>query len=73
MEALRQSQQAQILELEKGYQWQIQQLEQSYQSQLLELQNAPQALDAEQSIQEDDQTTQIVEPWDDFPDSPRVE
>ena len=73
MEALRQSQQVQILELENGYQSQIQQLEQGYQSQLLELQNAPQALVAELSIQEDDQPTQIVEPWDDFPDSPSVE
>jgi len=66
IEALRQSQQAQILELEKGYQWQIQQLEQSYQSQLLGLENARQAV-------VDDRTTEIVEPWDDFPDSPRDE
>ncbi|MDJ0558931.1 MAG: OmpH family outer membrane protein, partial [Microcystis sp. M53599_WE4] len=66
MEALRQSQQAQILELEKGYQWQIQQLEQSYQSQLLGLENARQAV-------VDDRTTEIVEPWDDFPDSPSAE
>ena len=66
MEALRQSQQAQILELEKGYQSQIQQLEQGYQSQLLELQNARQAV-------VDDRTTEIVEPWDDFPDSPSAE
>ncbi|AKE64734.1 hypothetical protein MYAER_2390 [Microcystis aeruginosa NIES-2549] len=70
IEALRQSQQAQILALENGYQSQIQQLEQIAQSQLLELQKAPQALVAEPSIQEDDQTTQIIEPWDDFPDSP---
>jgi gas vesicle protein len=66
MEALRQSQQEQILELEKGYQSQIQQLEQGYQSQLLELQNARQAV-------VDDRTTEIVEPWDDFPDSPSAE
>ncbi len=66
IEALRQSQQAQILELEKGYQWQIQQLEQSYQSQLLGLENARQAV-------VDDRTTEIVEPWDDFPDSPSAE
>ncbi|CCI14739.1 conserved hypothetical protein [Microcystis aeruginosa PCC 9806] len=66
MEALRQSQQAQILELEKGYQSQIQQLEQSYQSQLLGLENARQALVNER-------TTEIVEPWDDFPDSSRDE
>ena len=66
IEALRQSQQEQILELEKGYQWQIQQLEQGYQSQLLELQNARQAV-------VDDRTTEIVEPWDDFPDSPSAE
>ena len=66
MEALRQSQQEQILELEKGYQSQIQQLEQGYQSQLLELQNARQAV-------VDDRTTEIAEPWDDFPDSPSAE
>ncbi|CCI27795.1 conserved hypothetical protein [Microcystis aeruginosa PCC 9809] len=66
MEALRQSQQEQILELEKGYQSQIQQLEQGYQSQLLELQNARQTV-------VDDRTTEIVEPWDDFPDSPSAE
>ncbi|BCU13475.1 hypothetical protein [Microcystis aeruginosa] len=66
MEALRQSQQDQILELEKGYQSQIQQLEQGYQSQLLELQNARQTV-------VDDRTTEIVEPWDDFPDSPSAE
>jgi len=68
-----QSQQAQILELENGYQSQIQQLEQSYQSQLLELQNAPQPVVAEPPIEENDQTTQIVEPWDDFPDHPSAE
>jgi hypothetical protein len=61
-----QSQQAQILELENGYQSQIQQLEQGYQSQLLELENARQAV-------VDDRTTEIVEPWDDFPDHPRAE
>jgi hypothetical protein len=66
MEALRQSQQEQILELEKGYQSQIQQLEKGYQSQLLELQNARQTV-------VDDRTTEIVEPWDDFPDSPSAE
>ncbi|MCZ8359797.1 MAG: hypothetical protein O9350_18595 [Microcystis sp. LE19-388.1G] len=66
IEALRQSQQAQILELEKGYQGQTQQLEQSYQSQLLGLENARQAV-------VDDRTTEIVEPWDDFPDSPSAE
>jgi len=66
MEALRQGQQAQILELEKGYQSQIQQLEKGYQSQLLELQNARQTV-------VDDRTTEIVEPWDDFPDSPSAE
>ncbi len=66
IEALRRSQRAQILELENGYQWQIQQLEQSYQSQLLGLENARQAV-------VDDRTTEIVEPWDDFPDSPRDE
>jgi len=68
-----QSQQAQILELENGYQSQIQQLEQSYQSQLLELQNAPQPVVAEPPIEENDQTTEIVEPWDDFPDHPSAE
>jgi hypothetical protein len=73
IEALRQSQQAQLLELENGYQSQIQQLEQGYQSQLLELQNAPQPVVAELPIPEDYQTTQIVEPWDDFPDSPKME
>jgi len=61
-----QSQQTQILELENGYQSQIQQLEQGYQSQLLELQNARQTV-------VDDRTTEIVEPWDDFPDSPSAE
>lgn len=66
MEALRQSQQAQILELERGYQSQIQQLEQGYQSQLLKLQNARQT-------GVDDRTTEIVEPWDDFPDRPSAE
>ena len=66
MEALRQSQQEQILELEKGYQSQIQQLEQGYQSQLLGLENARQAV-------VDDRTNEIVEPWDDFPDSPSAE
>ncbi|CCI18780.1 conserved hypothetical protein [Microcystis aeruginosa PCC 9807] len=66
IEALRQSQQAQILELEKGYQGQIQQLEQGYQSQLLGLENARQAV-------VDDRTNEIVEPWDDFPDSPSAE
>lgn len=66
MEALRQSQQEQILELEKGYQSQIQQLEQGYQSQLLELPNARQTV-------VDDRTTEIAEPWDDFPDSPSAE
>jgi hypothetical protein len=73
IEVLRQNQQAQILELENGYQSQIQQLEQGYQSQLLELQNAPQPVVAELPIPEDHQTTQIVEPWDDFPDSPSAE
>ncbi len=73
MEALRQSQQEQILELEKGYQSQIQQLEQGYQSQLLELQNARQAVVAELPIPEDDRPPEIVEPWDDFPDSPSAE
>ncbi|TRU24231.1 MAG: hypothetical protein EWV81_14590 [Microcystis aeruginosa Ma_SC_T_19800800_S464] len=73
MEALRQSQQEQILELEKGYQWQIQQLEQGYQSQLLELENSRQAVVAELPIPEDDRTPEIVEPWDDFPDSPSAE
>ncbi|TRU93222.1 MAG: hypothetical protein EWV76_00830 [Microcystis novacekii Mn_MB_F_20050700_S1] len=73
IEALRRSQRAQILELENGYQWQIQQLEQGYQSQLLELDNVRQAVVAELPIQEDDRTTEIVEPWDDFPDSPSAE
>ncbi|TRU75235.1 MAG: hypothetical protein EWV55_09530 [Microcystis viridis Mv_BB_P_19951000_S69] len=73
MESLRQSQQTQILELENGYQWQIQQREQGYQSQLLEPENARQAVVAELPIQEDDQITEIVEPWDDFPDSPSAE
>ena len=66
IEALRRSQRAQILELENGYQWQIQQLEQGYQSQLLGLENARQAV-------VDDRTNEIVEPWDDFPDSPSAE
>ena len=66
IEALRRSQRAQILELENGYQWQIQQLEQGYQSQLLRLENARQAV-------VDDRTNEIVEPWDDFPDSPSAE
>jgi len=66
MEALGQSQQTQILELENGYQSQIQQREQGYQRQLLELENARQAV-------VDDRTTEIVEPWDDFPDSPSAE
>ena len=61
-----QSQQTQILELENGYQSQIQQREQGYQSQLLELENARQAV-------VDDRTTEIVEPWDDFPDHSRDE
>ncbi|MFM2378533.1 MAG: hypothetical protein RLZZ143_1111 [Cyanobacteriota bacterium] len=61
-----QSQQTQILELENGYQSQIQQREQGYQSQLLELENARQAV-------VDDRTTEIVEPWDDFPDHPSTE
>ena len=66
MEALGQSQQTQILELENGYQSQIQQREQGYQRQLLELENARQAV-------VDDRTTEIVEPWDDFPDHPSAE
>lgn len=66
MEVLRQSHQAQILELEKSHQLQIQQLEQGYQSQLLELQNARQT-------GVDDRTAEILEPWDDFPDSPSAE
>jgi hypothetical protein len=70
---LRQNQQAQILELENGYQSQIQQLEQGYQTQIAELQNIPQPVVAELPIAEDYQTTQIVEPWDDFPDSPSAE
>ncbi len=61
-----QSQQTQILELENGYQSQIQQREQGYQRQLLELENARQAV-------VDDRTTEIVEPWDDFPDHPSAE
>jgi len=61
-----QSQQTQILELENGYQSQIQQREQGYQRQLLELENARQAV-------VDDRTTEIVEPWDDFPDHSRDE
>jgi hypothetical protein len=69
---LRQSQQAQILEIENGYQSQIQQLEHGYQSQLLELQNAPQPVVAELPIQEDYQTTQIIEPWDEFPNTSEV-
>ena len=73
IEALRQSQQVQILELENGYQSQIQQLEQGYQSQLLELQNATQSVVAEPPIEEDDQTTKIVEPPDNFPGPPSAE